>query len=151
MRVCYRKNILQFWLPPHISHLLQLLDVICLELFKYYHSKVIHEVIRDGNCEFLTRITCICLQTFKKNTIQESLRKTELIPFNPKIVMQIYKIYDLQALSLIYFLISSYQVDLLEKLFYYTHYYLHLYLICFCFYQPWLFFFISENYARKIY
>ena len=65
---------------------------------KYYHFEAIDKAVQDGNCEFskiefLAQITSICLQAFKKNTIQESFKKTRLIPFNLEIIMQ--KLQDL--------------------------------------------------------
>lgn len=98
VRVCYSKNILPFRLPPHTTHLLQPLDVVCFQPLKYYHSEAIDDAVRDGDyecskLEFLARITTLRSQAFKKKTIRESFRKTGLIPFNPEIVMQ--KLQDL--------------------------------------------------------
>lgn len=92
VRVCYSKNILPFRLPPHTTHLLQPLDVLCFQPLKHYHSEAIDDAVRDGDyefskLEFLARITSIRSQAFKKNTIRESFGKTGLIPFNPEIVM----------------------------------------------------------------
>lgn len=53
MKVCYNKNILLFQLLPHITHLLQLLDVVYFQPLKHYHSKAIDATIRDKNYEFL--------------------------------------------------------------------------------------------------
>lgn len=41
VRVCYSKNILPFRLPPHITHLLQPLDVVCFQPLKHYHAEAI--------------------------------------------------------------------------------------------------------------
>ena len=102
VRVCYSKNISTFRLPLHTTRLLQPLDVVCFQPLNHYHSETIDEAVRDGDCEyskirFLARITSIRSQTFKKKTVQESFRKTGLIPFNPKIVMQ--KLRDLSPPS----------------------------------------------------
>ena len=102
MQICYIKNILPFWLLPHTTHLLQLLDVVCFQPSKHYHPEAINKAVCNGNykfskIEFLAQITNICLQAFRKNTIQESFRKTELIPFDLKIVMQ--KLQDLSSSS----------------------------------------------------
>ena len=69
---------------------------------KHYHSKTIDKTVQDGDCKFLkieffAQITSICLQAFKKNTIQEFFKKTRLITFNLEIVMQ--KLQDLLLLS----------------------------------------------------
>lgn len=102
VRVCYSKNILPFRLPPHTTHLPQPLDVVCFQPLKHYHSEAIDDAVEDGyyefsKLEFFARITTIRSQAFKKNTIRESFRKTGLIPFNPKIVMQ--KLQDLSPSS----------------------------------------------------
>lgn len=93
VRVCYSKNILPFRLPPHTTHLLQPLDVVCSQLLKQYSSATIDTAAQDGDCgsskvELLARINSIRSQAFKMNTICESFRQTGLIPFNPEIVMQ---------------------------------------------------------------
>ena len=69
---------------------------------KHYHPEAINNKVRDGDCEFskiefLAQITNICLQAFKKNTIQESFRKTGLILFDPEIALQ--KLRDLSPSS----------------------------------------------------
>ena len=92
VRVCYSKNILPFCLPPHTTHLLQLLDVVCFQPLKHYHSEAIDAKVWLGDAkfskvEFLARITTIQKQAFKKNTILSSFRKTGLIPLNPSIVL----------------------------------------------------------------
>ena len=93
VQVCYSKNILLFRLPPHTKHLFQLLDVVCFQLLKHDYFEVIDKAVCNGDCEFskiefLAQIISICLQAFKKNTIQESFKKTRLILFDLEIVMQ---------------------------------------------------------------
>lgn len=102
VRVCYSKNILPFRLPPHTTHLLQPLNVVCSQLPKHYHSEVTNDKVQNGDyefskVEFLARITSVRSQAFSKNTIYESFRQTGLIPFNPEIVMQ--KLRDLSSPS----------------------------------------------------
>lgn len=92
VRVCYSKNILPFWLPPHTTRLLQPLDVVCFQPLKHYHAEAIDAAVRSGDAEFskvefLARITTIQKQAFKKNTILSSFRKTGLIPYDPSIVL----------------------------------------------------------------
>ena len=92
VRVCYSKNILSFHLPPHTTHLLQPLDVVCFQPLKHYHAEAIDAAVRSRDAEFskvefLARITTIRKQAFKKNTILSSFRKTGLIPYNPSVVL----------------------------------------------------------------
>ena len=91
VRVCYSKNIVPFRLPPHRTHLLQPLDVVCFQPLKHYHAEAIDAAVRSRDAEFskvefLARITTIRKQAFKKNTILSSFRKTGLIPDDPSVV-----------------------------------------------------------------
>lgn len=43
--LCYSKNILPFRLPPHTTHLLQPLDVVCFQPLKHYHVEAVDNAV----------------------------------------------------------------------------------------------------------
>lgn len=45
---CEEKHIIPFGLPPHITHILQPLDVVCFQPLKHYHAKALDVIVRDG-------------------------------------------------------------------------------------------------------
>ena len=48
----HSKNILPFRSPPHITHLLQPLDVVCFQPLKHYHAQAVDNVVQTGDAEF---------------------------------------------------------------------------------------------------
>ena len=89
---CDEKKIVPFCLPPHTTHLLQPLDVVVFQPLKHYHAEAIEQATRSGcsdfnKLEFLSAISTIRKQAFKKSTILSSFRKTGLIPYNPETVL----------------------------------------------------------------
>ena len=89
---CWRNKIIPFLFPPHTTHLLQPLDVVCFQPMKHYHSKAIHNAVRLGDLEFnkvefLASLTQVRTSTFKMATIKSSFRKTGLIPWDPNVVL----------------------------------------------------------------
>ena len=92
--VNYAENnhIVLFGLPPHLTHLLQPLDVVVFQPLKHWHSQAIDLLIRDGieqitKLEFLQIIQDIRKKAFKETTIKSAFRKTGIWPFNPSIVI----------------------------------------------------------------
>jgi hypothetical protein len=82
-----------FCLPPHSTHLLQPPDVVVFQPYKHYHAEGVDNVNLTGcsgfnKFEFLAAITSIRQQAFKPSTITSTPRKTSLISYNPKIVLE---------------------------------------------------------------
>lgn len=93
---CEGHKIIPFAMPPHLTHLLQPLDVVVFQPYKHYHAKALDILVRDGvinitKIEFLSIIQDIRIKTFKKKTILSALKKTGISPFNPQLVIQIMK------------------------------------------------------------
>ena len=89
---CWNHGIIPFLFPPHTTHLLQPLDVVCFQPMKYYHAKAIHNAVRLGDLtfnkvEFLASLNTIRTSTFKMATIKSAFRRTGLIPWDPNIVL----------------------------------------------------------------
>jgi DDE superfamily endonuclease len=84
-------NIILYGLPPHTSHLLQPLDVVCFQPYKHYHAEAIDDAVRTGDTrfskiEFLHALHGIRMQTFKAATVISAFRKCGIVPYNPIIV-----------------------------------------------------------------
>jgi DDE superfamily endonuclease len=85
-------RIILFSFLPHTTHLLQPLDVVCFQPFKHYHSEAIDVAVRTGDTdfskiEFLAAFEGFHKQTFKQSTILSAFRKTGILPYNPKAVL----------------------------------------------------------------
>ena len=96
---CWDKKIIPFCLPPHTTHLLQPLDVVCFQPLKYYHGEAIDCAVRTGDTEFtkvefLAAFNKIRHQTFKESTVKSAFRKTGLIPYDPTIVINAMRVYE---------------------------------------------------------
>jgi len=87
-----RRIIYVFGLPAHTTHILQPLDVVVFQPFRYWHSRAVADATRSGcthfnKLEFLAAITSIRAQTFKATTIKAAFKKTGLYPFDPEVVI----------------------------------------------------------------
>jgi hypothetical protein len=94
IQYCNNHKIIPFGLPPYLTHLLQLLDVIVFQLYKYYHTKALDIIVRDSlinitKLEFLGCIQQVRKQVFKQETILSAFRKTEILPLNLQVVLEI--------------------------------------------------------------
>ena len=90
---CDDHNIIPFGMPPHLTHVLQPLDVVVFQPLKHYHAKALDVMVRDGlinitKLEFLSCIQQVRLQAFKEGTIRSAFRKTGIFPFNPQVVLR---------------------------------------------------------------
>jgi len=56
IQYCDDNGIIPFGLPPHITHLLQPLDVCCFQPLKHYHAKALDLIVRDG-CFNITKVS----------------------------------------------------------------------------------------------
>jgi len=88
VKFCWLKKIIPIYLPPHSTHLLQLLDlVIFLVLKRLYLSKVnkfaacgITGINRDY---FLRILSEIRPQVYTSELIRSAFKAIGLLPFNP--------------------------------------------------------------------
>jgi hypothetical protein len=93
---CEEDKIVPFALPPHLTHLLQPLDVVVFQPLKHYHAKALDVMIRDGvvnvsKLEFLSLIEGVRRQAFTAKTIKSAFKKTGIWPFDPDLVIKIVK------------------------------------------------------------
>lgn len=90
---CWENHIVPWALPPHATHLLQPLDVVCFQPLKHYHRKAIDQALRLGifnfnRLEFIAAFQEMRTQAFKTSTVQQSFAATGLIPFDPDRVVK---------------------------------------------------------------
>jgi hypothetical protein len=96
IQYCDDNGIMPFGMPPHLTHLLQPLDVVVFQPLKHYHAKALNIMVRDGlvnitKIEFLSCIEDVRRQAFKESTILSAFRKTGIWPYNPEIVLNTLK------------------------------------------------------------
>jgi hypothetical protein len=94
VKYCEDHDIVPFGLPPHLTHLIQPLDVVVFQPLKHYHAKELDILIRDGlvnitKIEFLVVIQQARKQAFKEATNRAAFKKTGIWPFQPSIVLQV--------------------------------------------------------------
>jgi hypothetical protein len=77
-----------FVLPLYTSYILQPLDIVVFQPFKYFHTKAVDDATRTdcgdfNKLEFLAAIDRIRQYMFKKHLILSSFRQCGIIPYNP--------------------------------------------------------------------
>ena len=77
----------------HSTHITQLLDVGCFQLFKHYHTEAVDTVVRFNindfdKLDFLAVFDWIRIQIFIINTILSVFRKTGFVFYNPEIIFE---------------------------------------------------------------
>ena len=82
-----KSNILIWAFPPHLTHILQPLDVGIFQPYKYYHREAVHKAIRDMDLEynlasFIRDLPYIREQTFKESTIIHAFQKAGIWPIS---------------------------------------------------------------------
>ncbi|KZZ96070.1 transposase [Moelleriella libera RCEF 2490] len=90
---CFDQRIIPFAMPPHLTHLLQPLDVVVFQPLKHYHAKALDTMVREGavnisKLEFLSCIEGVRKQAFKKTTILSAFKRTGISPFNPHPIIE---------------------------------------------------------------
>jgi len=91
-----------FSFPPHMTHLMQPLDVVIFQPYKHYHSEAVDRAARTGctsfnKLEFLAALPGIRKQALKPTSIKHSFAGTGLWPVNPDMVLRCMR-EDIEAL-----------------------------------------------------
>jgi hypothetical protein len=89
---CKQNKIITLCMPPHSSHLLQLLNVVCYSLLKrHYGDRIsllarsrIHYINKDT---FLPAFKAAFEKTFTQENICAGFRGAGLVPYDPKVVL----------------------------------------------------------------
>ena len=89
---CLERLIITLYMPPHSSHLLQLLDVSCFVVLKRLYGKQIEGFIRAGlnyidKPDFLTAFLKARKESMSINTVRSGFASTGLVPYNPERVL----------------------------------------------------------------
>jgi len=79
-------------MPPHTTHLIQPLDVVCFQPYKHYHAKALDLVVREGcvnitKLEFLEHIQDVRKKALRTSNVQSAFRKPGIYPFKPEVVL----------------------------------------------------------------
>src|SRR6266487_1148220 len=82
-----------FILSPHATHLLQSLDVICFQPYKYYHHQALDQslcldIFDFNQLNFIAAFIKMCAKIFKRSTILSVFQKTDLISYNSDKVLK---------------------------------------------------------------
>jgi hypothetical protein len=85
-------DILIYYLPPYLTHLMQPLDVIIFQPYKHYHGQTINAAVRTSAEEFtkinfLAALTKIQRQIFKPVIIRSVFEKIGIVPYTPSFVL----------------------------------------------------------------
>jgi hypothetical protein len=93
IRYCDENSIVPFGMPPHMTHLLQPLDVVVFQPLKHYYAKELDYMVRDGltnitKVEFLAVIEGVRKKAFTNSTILSAFKKAGISPFNPVPILE---------------------------------------------------------------
>lgn len=72
---------------------MQLFNIDYFQLYKHYHNKVINKamqikIFKFYKLDLLVSLIVIYIKTFQKSTIFFDFKKTDLIFYNPELVLQ---------------------------------------------------------------
>ena len=90
---CKEAQIVLFSFPPHMTHLMQPLDVAIFQPYKHHHSELVDAATRSGcinfnKLEFLAGLAQIRKKTMLSQSIQHAFARTGLNPYDPQIVLR---------------------------------------------------------------
>jgi hypothetical protein len=85
-------GVVLFPFPPHLTHILQPLDVGLFCVYKHWHQEILLREIADGatdfnKADFLFHLQEVRARTTKRSTIISSWQKTGIYPFDPEVVL----------------------------------------------------------------
>jgi hypothetical protein len=91
---CTQNRIITIYMPPHSSHLLQPLDVVCFSPLKRVYSREIQQLIRQGiyhidKDDFLAAYASIRILALSETNIKSGFQATGLIPFDPQRILTV--------------------------------------------------------------
>ena len=92
LEYCEQHKIYPFFLPSHMTHLMQPLDVTVFQQEKHYHKAAVNAAVRAGITtftvnDFLEELPEIRRQTFKINTIIRGFENSGIWPVNAAAVL----------------------------------------------------------------
>jgi hypothetical protein len=68
--MCWDNKIWPYGLPPHTSHILQPLDVVVFQPYKYHHKKRVEEAVRNS-CDNFNRVKFLhCIKEMRKDAFK---------------------------------------------------------------------------------
>jgi hypothetical protein len=93
VKFCWEHRIIPFCFPPHMTHLLQPLDVVLFQPYKHHHSVAVNDATHTGcedfnKIEFLNSLTGIRDKTFKETSVISAFQKAGIIPINAELILE---------------------------------------------------------------
>ncbi|MBZ6375484.1 MAG: hypothetical protein LBE67_10930 [Kocuria palustris] len=85
----YEKNrVILIYMPPHLSYLLQPLDIGCFAVLKRAYRRLVEFRMRCGSnymdkLDFLEAYPTTRIEAFKLETVKNSFQSAGLVPFEP--------------------------------------------------------------------
>jgi hypothetical protein len=91
-RYCEENKIIRLYMPPHLSHLLQPLDIRCFSVLKNAYSREIEHLIRCSithvsKTEFFLAFYAAFQATITERNIKSAFRGARLVPLNAENVV----------------------------------------------------------------
>src|ERR1700722_4607083 len=98
-QLAFANNIILLRYPPHLTHLVQPLDVGCFQSYKHWHKRAVHSAIRNlelgyNTSSFLRDLPEIRDLTFTPKTIISSFKKSGMWPPDLNVVLRRMKSYS---------------------------------------------------------
>jgi hypothetical protein len=90
--ICERNKVIPIYIPAHLSHLLQPLDIGCFAVLKRAYGRLVKSKMRVGinhidKLDFLEAYPLARIKAFKSETIKNSFGAAGLVPFLPERVI----------------------------------------------------------------
>ena len=93
LQFCNKQKILLFLILPHLTHLIQLLDVTCFQPFKHHYAQAIDQTFflscdDFDKLEFLNLIHDVRIKALKESTIKSAWKRAGLISYDSCLVIE---------------------------------------------------------------
>jgi hypothetical protein len=98
-QLAFAHNIILLRYPPHLTHLMQPLDVGCFQSYKFWHERAVHNAIRHlelgyNTSSFLRDLPEFREKTFTPKIIISAFKKSGMWPPDSKVVLKRMKKYS---------------------------------------------------------
>ena len=98
-RFCLDHQIVVLYIPAHLLHLLQPLDIGCFSVLKQSYGRLVKQLMGRGinhinKCEFLPLYRQVRQAALHRNNILAGFAATSLVPYSPnRVLVQLYTKY----------------------------------------------------------
>jgi hypothetical protein len=90
--MCEKNRVIPICMPPHLSYLLQPLDIGCFAVLKRAYRRLVEFRMRCGSnhidkLDFLDSYPTVRMEAFKPEIVKNSFQSAGLVPFAPERVI----------------------------------------------------------------